>query len=394
MDKILIIRGNDTNFDDDQLVKIVINSDESLEGYTASFELSTIIIPFSTEVVSTGEIDLVLTASQTHQLQLGAQYGSFTLIDNKGRVKTIVTDIPFEVSDMISPRRLVSQEVSINMLNIKLMHNSREYDDLKGLPTINGVELKGNLTSEDLGLESQPEPDRGPSIESTPTVTVDIRGGKYIDIHHPYESTMYEYASAFTRELAGMTTTNNATSLVNEFPEVIPGVMEFDNDQSSNMSPIHTLKLKEDHLRLLVELSKEDGTPYTFLECINDEFFTFQGVTDLTDENKIAVITALSDKVDPYTKVYAIPVYQALGDPSTTPESLVLFMVYQDINGEYYNSTVFGWLATPVNSTPVGDPLPYQVVDLNKDTADLINQINAKLGNIDSLLDTINGEVI
>lgn len=38
-------------------------------------------------------------------------------------------------------------------LSLLVVEGTSDYDDLKNLPTINGVTVKGDLTSKDLGIE-------------------------------------------------------------------------------------------------------------------------------------------------------------------------------------------------------------------------------------------------
>lgn len=147
MKRILIVRGDDTNFNDGSLFQIIINSDTSLEGYSGSLEIGSVLLNYPD--VSSGEITVNLTSSQTRQLVVGAIGGIFRLVDAKGRIKNIVT-IPFEVSDKVDPRCNLSQEVSINLVTVQLIHNSRDYNDLKNIPQISGVPVQGDLTPEEI----------------------------------------------------------------------------------------------------------------------------------------------------------------------------------------------------------------------------------------------------
>lgn len=147
MKRILIVRGDDTNFNNGSLFQIIINSDTSLEGYSGSLEIGSILLNYPD--VSSGEITVNLTSSQTRQLIIGTIGGIFRLVDNKGRIKNIIT-IPFEVSDRVDPRCNLSQEVSINLVTVQLIHNSRDYNDLKNLPQISGVPVQGDLTPEEI----------------------------------------------------------------------------------------------------------------------------------------------------------------------------------------------------------------------------------------------------
>lgn len=151
MKRILIVRGDDTNFNDGNLFQIIINSDTSLEGYSGSLEIGSVLLNYPD--VSSGVIIVNLTSSQTRQLIVGNIGGTFKLTDSKGRIKTIVT-IPFEISDRIDPRCELSQEVSINLITVQLIHNSRDYNDLINIPQISGVPLQGDLTPEELNCET------------------------------------------------------------------------------------------------------------------------------------------------------------------------------------------------------------------------------------------------
>lgn len=151
MNKIYIVRGDDTNFDNGELFKIVINSDAPLTGFSGSLKLGTVVLSYPD--ISSGEIDVNLTSSQTRQLQLGDSAAIFSLIDPNGRVKTIVS-IPVTVVDVPVATCPKSQEVSVNLVSVTIVHNTRDYNDLKNLPQISGTIVQGDLTPEDLNLVS------------------------------------------------------------------------------------------------------------------------------------------------------------------------------------------------------------------------------------------------
>lgn len=297
----------------------------------------------------------------------------------------------------------ITVEIKKNTNNIDVSIEKKggtsNYNDLANKPSINGVELFGNKTTADLGIKvptktSQLENDSG--FLNKIDLTGVLQGGNYIDVYKPSAETLYEYKSVFDETNIGMVTANNVTCFINQFDYMINEMSET-TQLEQPVSEMYGFKLKEEQIEHIVPLLKADKTPYTLLECINDSLFTANGITDLTRENKINMLNALTGgNVDPDTSVYAIQV------KAESPFfSSCLFSVYQDKFGQYIIGIYVGWHVTPVSETQLGEAGDYFIVDLKNETAQKINKntndiqaINSQLGNIDSLLDTINGEVI
>ena len=446
MKPIYIHKGDDTVFG--QITKFLsfkIVTSDNLEDYKAEFRLRRIVKKVNS--LQDNEFEVVLTAEETNKLDYGKCFGEIKLVDPEGHIKTFCNTIPF----VITPKVVDSQEgeIEIELTNspeysliLKIGDNKAgvsNYADLKDKPQINGVELVGNLTTSDLKIDIDtsnlatkeelkevedkipnvdnlatkeelkevedkiPDVDNLATKDEIPTVPTKlsdfendsgfisdisgaIKGGKYVDVLEDTGEVLYEFTSAFTVENTGVITSKNVTSFTGDFPTILPSIDEFENP--GDPSPIHAAKLKEEHLPLLVELTKADGTSYNFLECLTDDLFMMLGAPDLTEETKIAVLASLSDKLDPYTKAYAIPVYQPMGVDVTTP-SEILLIVYQDTEGEYYCGIIAGWVAEPISRTPIGESTGGLIVDLNNDTAQKINKNTSDIESLNTRVDNL-----
>ena len=159
MKPIYIHKGDDTVFG--QITKFlsfkIVTSDD-LEGYKAEFRLRKIIKKINS--LDNNEFEVILTAEETNKLEYGKCFGEVKLVDPEGHIKTFCNTIPF----VITPKVIDSQEGVIELeltnspeysLIIKIGDNTAgvsNYEDLENKPSINGIELKGNLTTEDLGI--------------------------------------------------------------------------------------------------------------------------------------------------------------------------------------------------------------------------------------------------
>lgn len=98
-DFITLVRGDDTDFIDDQY--IVVNFDTPLDftGFQASFTMCDITLTFPD--ISDKFLNIVLNKEFTSKLKKGKQYGELKLIDTKGRVRTVTSVIPILVIDLV-----------------------------------------------------------------------------------------------------------------------------------------------------------------------------------------------------------------------------------------------------------------------------------------------------
>lgn len=92
---IYIFRDDDTNFDNQQFLKIKVNSDKDMAGWIAKFELGNLVYTFNNINI---ENEVIITAEQSRKLPYGSLFGTFYLLDNEKRRKTLSNTIPFYVS--------------------------------------------------------------------------------------------------------------------------------------------------------------------------------------------------------------------------------------------------------------------------------------------------------
>lgn len=270
-----------------------------------------------------------------------------------------------------------------------------DYNELSNKPFINGIELVGNKTSADLGIKidtsnlalkseipskvSQLENDSGFLNEID--LSGALQGGNYIDVYKPSAETLYEYKSVFDETNIGMVTANNVTCFTNQFDFIINNLSEM-IQLDNPVSEMYMIKLTDEQIKHIVPLLKADKTPYTLLECINDSLFTANGITDLTRENKVTMLNAMTGgNVDPDTNVYTI---QAVSESPFF--SSFLMSVYQDKFGNYIIGIIVGWHVTPVSETQVGEAGDYYIVDFNNQAKELINSIKTQIGDIETAL--------
>ena len=99
MDYITLVKGDDTNFVDDQYVVINFNSEIDFTGFSATFSLCGVTVTFND--ISSKRIDVVLDKNFTSALKKGKQFGELKIIDNEQRVRTVTSVIPFMVIDSV-----------------------------------------------------------------------------------------------------------------------------------------------------------------------------------------------------------------------------------------------------------------------------------------------------
>lgn len=100
MNYITIIKGDDTNFIDDQFIVIHFKTDIDMSGFKAIFSLGEVKLTYGE--LSSKRIEIILSKEITAQLQTGKQFGELKLIDTKNRVRTITSVIPFLVQNTVN----------------------------------------------------------------------------------------------------------------------------------------------------------------------------------------------------------------------------------------------------------------------------------------------------
>ena len=100
MDYITLVKGDDTNFVDDQYIKIKFVTDLDFTGFTGYFTLGGVTLNYTN--ISSKVINVVLNNSFTSALTVGKQYAELKLKDNQNRYRTITSVIPIKVVDVVT----------------------------------------------------------------------------------------------------------------------------------------------------------------------------------------------------------------------------------------------------------------------------------------------------
>lgn len=100
MNYITIIKGDDTNFIDDQFIVIHFKTDIDMSGFKAIFSLGEVKLTYGE--LSSKRIEIILSKEITSELETGKQFGELKLIDTKNRVRTITSVIPFLVQKTVN----------------------------------------------------------------------------------------------------------------------------------------------------------------------------------------------------------------------------------------------------------------------------------------------------
>lgn len=148
-----LYKGDDTAFDGANVIQFVISSDTTdLSRFSGFFQLGDFK---QVANITDGTMRVEIGRSYTSKFLLGPMNGIFKLVDKLGRVKTVTNTIKFYITDDVS---LVgqNQSISIEGVDYQILVNLNvpltQYNDLQGKPSINGVELVGNKTANDLHL--------------------------------------------------------------------------------------------------------------------------------------------------------------------------------------------------------------------------------------------------
>jgi hypothetical protein len=156
MTAISIIKGDDTNWNDQQTFVINIKTTLDLsEGFTAEFTLGNIVKEFDT--IIDNKIYPILSNKETSTLPLGYLNGVLKIFDSQKRIRTIKSNIPFVVrggvytsNDNINAdgQTIPAEQVDVTIGTLDLV----DYNSVVNKPTINGYEIKGEVTLADIGL--------------------------------------------------------------------------------------------------------------------------------------------------------------------------------------------------------------------------------------------------
>lgn len=131
---IVIVRGNDTNFNDGNFLTINLNTTIlNLSTFKATFKLGSIIRQI--DDISSGIIHLNFTAAETFRLPQFC-YGTLNLIDTSNRIATIESLIPFQVISVVNGNAIATEPYTLN------------FDVKQGGETILNVSVESAVTVE------------------------------------------------------------------------------------------------------------------------------------------------------------------------------------------------------------------------------------------------------
>lgn len=156
MAAISIIKGDDTNWNDQQTFVINIKTSLDLsEGFSAEFTLGDIVKEFDTIVDN--KIYPILSNKETSTLPLGYLNGVLKIFDSQKRIRTVKSNIPFVVRGGVytsnnninaDGQTIPTEQVDVTIGTLDLV----DYNSVVNKPTLNGYEIKGEVTLADIGL--------------------------------------------------------------------------------------------------------------------------------------------------------------------------------------------------------------------------------------------------
>ena len=146
---ITLYKGDDSDFEYNQKVAIVISTGLDLAGCSAHFSLFGFQQDFP-EIPEDKTLFLTFPASETAKFPLGWAKGSLWLTDQSGRRRTVSCSILFHVTNIVSEAygEGVEQAITLGVYGIV------EYSSLVGKPKIDGVTLEGDMDISDLKILS------------------------------------------------------------------------------------------------------------------------------------------------------------------------------------------------------------------------------------------------
>jgi hypothetical protein len=153
MERIKLFKGDDTDFNGNNFLTIYLDTTTSLTGFKATFRLGSFVQEFAD--ITSKTLKVVIPHEVTKQFPVGNLNGMLRLEDSSGRLQTVTNTIPFAITKEVFTQE--EQEIILPMpdnypISITLRLLSDNYEDFINKPSINGVILTGNKTSEELKL--------------------------------------------------------------------------------------------------------------------------------------------------------------------------------------------------------------------------------------------------
>ena len=153
MERIKLFKGDDTDFNDGEFLIIRLETDTTLNGFKASFRLGSFVQEFAD--ITSKTLRVVIPHATTKQFPIGNLNGTLRLEDSLGRYQTITNTIPFAITKEVftrEPQEIVLPTPENYPVTITLSLISGDYENFVNKPSINGMTLSGNKTSEELKL--------------------------------------------------------------------------------------------------------------------------------------------------------------------------------------------------------------------------------------------------
>ena len=142
---IYIYKGDDTDWNDEQLITVNVNSGSplvDLTDMTATFILGS----YEKKNISleTGSFQIDLGAAVTGDFPYGAIMGVIKILDSQKRVRTVANMIPFYVTNEVITLQNQNLVIDVPQVSINLtVGGTVNYNNLSNKPSINGLTVEG-----------------------------------------------------------------------------------------------------------------------------------------------------------------------------------------------------------------------------------------------------------
>jgi len=105
---ITIVKGDDTDFLENQYIVVNFNTELELAGFQAIFNIDNIEIVYPD--LSAKYIEIVLSKEVTAALKKGKIYGKLRIVDTQNRIRTVSTAIPFNIVTKVMNASQISKQ--------------------------------------------------------------------------------------------------------------------------------------------------------------------------------------------------------------------------------------------------------------------------------------------
>lgn len=149
---ITLIKGDDTNFNEQVFLIVSFKTNLDLTGYLAKLTIENPTNIFKKYEIQHNTFQIDFDKSITNTLSIGAHKANIKLYDTQNRVKTVYNfEINVEEEFNISTPFLNEYEFEI-IIDNEGISKYKNYNELHNKPQINNVILEGNKNFDDLGM--------------------------------------------------------------------------------------------------------------------------------------------------------------------------------------------------------------------------------------------------